>query len=226
MAAISHVTMLCQTLFSFCMRPLFRTSDTIFTNIVSACICDASSKECMNEPEIKTQNSMVDICFSPASNDVVIDNIQNMELYEARSQLKYNIIHNGNIVSSLTSTEGYGSKKALVSTRLISIFFSNLSGNESNIIEVRGTASLAFGSSSGRKRLLQDDSRRGEKSEKLEDAGISGFALDFEIAANIGWEKEKISGTESMNDRSVVYSTVARIAFVTFLVMKGIEVFV
>ena len=121
------------------------------TNTVTACMSNTATKECIGEPESMTENSMAGfIITTPGTNAEVIASIQTMELFNADSMLTYTVIDNG-VVNPHISVDEYGSKKVVVSTRLISAFFSRSS--DESIIEVSGTLLMKFGSSGSSRKL-------------------------------------------------------------------------
>ena len=105
---------------------------------VSACECDASTRECKDSPSALSQNSPVTLCVFTNSTEVVIGDIKSMKL--SQGSLAYDAITNSNPLNSFTSKSEMGTQREVVSTRLISAFFLD----PTTAVTVSGTAIMEF----------------------------------------------------------------------------------
>lgn len=105
---------------------------------VSACECDASTRECKDSPSALGQNSPVTLCVFTNSTEVVIGDIKSLKL--SQGSLAYDAITNSNPLNSFTSKSEMGTQREVVSTRLISAFFLD----PTTAVTVSGTAIMEF----------------------------------------------------------------------------------
>lgn len=121
--------------------------ETQVTYDLNACQCEPASKECLTNPEemVISQNSALDVCISPETDDIVISKITSLSLNQGDIGLY--VIQNS-VNSALTTVSGEISDVVLVSTVMISVFFINPSP-----VTVLGVAILNFADTNGRRQL-------------------------------------------------------------------------
>jgi len=121
--------------------------DTQVNYDLNACQCDPTSKECLSDPEdmVISQNSVLDVCISPETDDIVISKITAFSLTQGDFAL-YAIQNSVN--SALTKVSGEKSDTILVTTVMISVFFINPSP-----VKVQGVAILSFADTNGGRQL-------------------------------------------------------------------------
>jgi hypothetical protein len=159
---------------------------------VDACECDAGTRVCDATPTAKTQNSPVNVCITTTSTDVVIDSVKSLSLNQATSGITLNAITDGT-ANSITSTSAMGTKSEVVSTRLVSAFFS-----DPTTVTVSGVAVMKF-ANVGRKLV----SLRGGKRSLQEEGGESSFNVDVVLSAG---QNDESASAASMYFMSSVLS--------------------
>ena len=113
--------------------------------------CDAATKDRIDNPSTKVQNSFVTICIESKFDDIVVKSIKELTLSQTSSALIYKAIDDS-VPNSITEVSGSTSDKMSVTTRLISAFFTDL-GDDASTIDVSGIAVLEFGS--GARKLVR-----------------------------------------------------------------------
>lgn len=87
---------------------------------ISACQCEPSSLECLPEPLVMYQNSILHICIAPLEDDLVITQVDNLFLTQGDMTIAPIA---GAYMNELTSVSGFGNQKIVVSTRMITAFY-------------------------------------------------------------------------------------------------------
>lgn len=113
--------------------------------------CDAATKVRITAPSVKTQNSLVTVCIESTFDDIIVGSIKELTLTQSSSGLVFKAIDDS-VTTAITEVSSTGTKKAAVTTRLVSAFFTDL-GDEQSEIEITGTAVLKFGS--GERKLVR-----------------------------------------------------------------------
>ena len=111
--------------------------------------CDEATKIRI-DPSVKSENSLITVCIESTSKDIIVGSIKDLTLIQNTTGLIYKAIDN-TVPNSITKVSSAGTSKAVVSTRLVAAFFTDLNDNQSSI-DVAGIALLEF--RSGARRLV------------------------------------------------------------------------
>ena len=181
--------------FSYVMLFFYHTLRHLLSP-VNACECD-TNKVCIPEGDIqdKTQNSAINICISTDASEVDIANIKELKIEDESSSSGISYLAVDEYApNALTEVIDPGSKNVMVSTRLVSAFFSELNGGTAEL-KVTGTALMEF--ASGSRRLI---SFRGSKDKSNKDVtAVRG--LEEDDVAGLG-EYEMVIGISGLSPNS------------------------
>lgn len=157
---------------------------------LDVCECDAN-KVCIPAADIqdKTQNSAINICISTDfDGGFNIAGIKEMKIVDKASSLSYAAIIEYT-PNAITDVAGGGSKNVIVSTRLVSFFFSELSNTGGTAqLQITGTAVLEF--ASGRRRLtnFQASNNKGKnlivRESEDDTTGLGEFEMGIGISGS------------------------------------------
>ena len=146
---------------------------------VEAYECDAATKEKIEIPAVKSQNSFVTICIESTFDDIIVGSIKELTLTQSSSGLVSKVIDDSD-ANSITTVSGAGTNKTAVTTRLVSAFFSDLETDVQSKIEIAGIAVLKFGS--GERKLV----RIGNSGDRALQGNDDGDSLgDFAASVDI-----------------------------------------
>ena len=167
---------------------------------------------------------MVNICvYTSDENDVIIEKIKDLRIYSGT--LEYNAISNSeaNLIT-LTKSMDAG-KISVVTTRLVSAFFTDLTQGENSMVSIDGTAVMRFAPSSPSRKLVRVRSevsneisneigKKEGNSRTLQQGGFGTFQMDMKIGKGVG----AASASDACNDGNVSPLVLA----VQSLVMAGV----
>ena len=147
--------------------------------------CDADTKDRIDTPSPKIQNSFVMVCIKSTFDDIVVGSIKELTLTETSSGLISKAIDNS-AVNLITEVSSLRLKKVSVTTRLIGAFFTDL-GDDASTIAITGIAVLEF--SSGARKLVNIGNSAANQ-QTLFDRALLGGANDdplgeFDVSVGI-----------------------------------------
>ena len=148
---------------------------------VKGCLCDAGTRSCIEQTSdaFKVQsNSAFAICAYTESENVVIRSIRSLSI--TKGDIGYTVVDDSGVAtdSLFTSLSDMGSKREVVVTRMLSIFYGDAEGTSQ--VKVAGKALLEF--ASGRMRQLVSLNDFDVRSlQEAEDAGESAFDFDVQL---------------------------------------------
>lgn len=145
---------------------------------VEACHCDNTSEECLADPPVINQNSVLDICIKPeGTEDIVIKSVERFSL--TQGLLSTALINGGNRNPIITVSEE-GRRTVIVSTIMLSVYFLDPAP-----VQVSGTAVLDF-KNTGRRQLAKFDAGIKSPSEGrfLQEIveGVGDFSINVQLA--------------------------------------------
>ena len=148
--------------------------------------CDADTKDRIDTPSPKIQNSFVTVCIKSTFDDIVVGSIKELTLTETSSGLISKAIDNS-AVNRITEVSSLRLKKVSVTTRLIGAFFTDL-GDDASTIAITGIAVLEF--SSGARKLVNIGNSAANQQTFLFDRALLGGANDdplgeFDVSVGI-----------------------------------------
>ena len=148
--------------------------------------CDADTKDRIDTPSPKIQNSFVTVCIKSTFDDIVVGSIKELTLTETSSGLISKAIDNS-AVNLITEVSSLRLKKVSVTTRLIGAFFTDL-GDDASTIAITGIAVLEF--SSGARKLVNIGNSAANQQTFLFDRALLGGANDdplgeFDVSVGI-----------------------------------------
>ena len=156
--------------------------------------CDAATKVRITDPSVKTQNSLVTVCIESTFDDIIVGSIKELTLTQSSSGLVFKAIDDS-LPTAITEVSSTGTKKAAVTTRLVSAFFTDL-GDEQSEIEITGTAVLKFGS--GERKLV----RIGNSDDRALQGNDSADPLgEFAVSVDILKDNDDMSAATQANKR-------------------------
>ena len=151
---------------------------------MQGCLCDAGTRQCITDEssdafKVKS-NSAFAICAYTDSQNVVIKGIRSLSI--TKGNIRYDVVNSsGDATDSLiTSLSGMGSKREVVVTRMLSIFYGDEDIDGTSKVSVAGKALLEF--AAGRMRQLVSLNEIDVRSlQEAEDAGESAFDFDVQL---------------------------------------------
>ena len=148
--------------------------------------CDADTKDRIDTPSPKIQNSFVTVCIKSTFDDIVVGSIKELTLTETSSGLISKAIDNS-AVNLITEVSSLRLKKVSVTTRLIGAFFTDL-GDDASTIAITGIVVLEF--SSGARKLVNIGNSAANQQTFLFDRALLGGANDdplgeFDVSVGI-----------------------------------------
>merc|ERR1712050_234789 len=181
-------------------------SGAVNYNVLS-CECVPSSKVCLepNEKVPYSQNSELNICvYVPEDeDDIQIRDIKDMDLKESTTGITLRAIEDYQS-NSVTSVSDGNEKKILVSTRLVSAFFTRLNNNEGQL-KIEGLVTIEFGGS--RKLVVL----QGESGRKTQEEGDGEGT--FELEVNLSSGEELIGESSGVHNYFALLSSTMLLAF-------------
>jgi hypothetical protein len=157
----------------------FSSPSLSIRTIVDAYECDAGTHLRIDNPPAISQNSLVTICIESTFDDIIVGDIKDLTLSQSSSGVTIEAIKNSEAKNSFTAVSSIGTKKAVVSTLLISAFFLDPS-----TIVISGVVTLEFGS--GMRRLVRIGSSAKKATDRFleveEQNELGEFALSLDIS--------------------------------------------
>ena len=149
--------------------------------------CDADTKDRIDTPSPKIQNSFVTVCIKSTFDDIVVGSIKELTLTETSSGLISKAIDNSAVNRITKVVSSLRLKKVSVTTRLIGAFFTDL-GDDASTIAITGIAVLEF--SSGARKLVNIGNSAANQQTFLFDRALLGGANDdplgeFDVSVGI-----------------------------------------
>ena len=149
---------------------------------VQGCLCNAGTRQCITDEssdafKVKS-NSAFAICAYTESENVVIKGIRSLSV--TKGNIGYDVVNSsGDATNELfTSLSDMGSKREVVVTRMLSIFYGDAGGTSQ--VKVAGKALLEF--AKGRMRQLVSLNDVDVRSlQEAEEAGESAFDFDVQL---------------------------------------------
>ena len=181
---------------------------------LNACVCTSSTKECIITPDYSiSQNSAVSICVTPQAEGIIINSFTTMSL--TQGGVTMSAIENG-VTNSITETSALGTKTAIVTTRLVSVFFSG-TGDLDPVI-ASGTVILGF-ESQGRRKLVSLRGNQALESERLLQIqqNNQGSFDDVTLTLRPNLDQRANGSSASYNNARVFYVTAMLLASLSSL---------
>ena len=174
---------------------------------VLSCECVPSSKVCLEENEKVpyNQNSELNICVYTPENedDIQIRDIKDMDLTEVTAGITLRAIENYQS-NSITSVSEGNEKRMLVSTRIVSAFFTGLNDSEGTL-GIEGTVTIEF---VGSRKLMTFQQERGRVTQEEGDGeGTS------EMEVNLSPGEEPTAESSSIHTHFTFMSSTVLLAF-------------
>ena len=178
--------------------------------------CDADTKDRIDTPSPKIQNSFVTVCIKSTFDDIVVGSIKELTLTETSSGLISKAIDNSAVNRITKVVSSLRLKKVSVTTRLIGAFFTDL-GDDASTIAITGIAVLEF--SSGARKLVNIGNSAANQ-QTLFDRALLGGANDdplgeFDVSVGISNKNGAVSAaTQAKRFFAALFSAIMGSALV------------
>merc|ERR1712232_389096 len=171
---------------------------------VDACECVPSTKVCLSQVQAYNQNSELNICvFTPENDDdIQIRDIKDMNLKENTAGITLRAIEDYTS-NAITSVSDGNEKRMLVSTRIVSAFFTYLVGT--GTLEISGTVTIEF--VGGRKLMTLQGASDRVTQEEGDGEGT------FEMEVNLSPGEEPTAESSSIHKHFTFMSSTVLLAF-------------
>ena len=170
--------------------------------------CDAATKDRIDTPSTKSQNSFVTICIESTFDDIVVKSIKELTLSQSNSGLISKAI-DASVSNPITEVSGSSSKKVSVTTRLIGAFFTDLGDDTSSTIDISGIAVLEFGSGARKLVRIGNNAERQETSDRALLGGSNDDAFgDFAVSVILDKNDDVSAATQAMRAFAALFSAI------------------
>ena len=191
--------------------PTLDQQSTTVDYTISACQCDIVTKKCLLDPQerILKQNSLLNVCIQADEvEDVVISDI--IDFTMRQHDLAVTFI-SGDAKNALTSVVNLGTRVAVISAQLLSMFFESPAP-----IVLEGAAILRFAETDNVRQLsnLRASKKSNDPAMREDTEGTFGFTIDLEGEDDV----EKVEVPVAMAANSFFAGQISFFAVATALI--------